>query len=145
VVEQKARTLADRVDEAGVRPASRWAQHYERCVRAVTGYHEIVCELPGGATKVWFEEVGQAWDEDLAEARQLARLGDSLEKSSNPEIGLSPAGSQAEEQLQAAVTAFEQTTAHAGQIVLNLRDESDFTHVQAQLDVLAKQTPQLRG
>jgi hypothetical protein len=47
--------------------------------------------------------------------------------------------------LGAAEKAFAETTERAATIALDLRDESDFERVRAQLDMLAEQAPQLRG
>jgi hypothetical protein len=43
------------------------------------------------------------------------------------------------------VKAFAETTERAASIALDLRDDSDFAQVRAQLDMLAEQAPQLRA
>ena len=47
--------------------------------------------------------------------------------------------------LRAAKKSFAETTERAAAIALELRDDSDFVLVRAQLDLLAEQAPQLRG
>jgi hypothetical protein len=46
--------------------------------------------------------------------------------------------------LRAAEKAFAETADRAVAIGLDLRAESDFVHVRAQLDLLAEQAPNLR-
>jgi acyl carrier protein phosphodiesterase len=48
------------------------------------------------------------------------------------------------ERLRAAKTSFAETTERAAAIALDLRRDSDFVRVRAQLDMLAEQVPQLR-
>lgn len=141
--ERKDQELAEQLDEAGLRATSHWARHYASCVRSVTGFHDIVQGLPGGAASEWFEEIGHTLDKQLAEALRLAKLGDSLEESSDSTRNLSPTAVRIDESLQAAVNAFSQTTERAAGIALELHGKSDFTRVRTQLDMLHQQAPQL--
>lgn len=141
--ERRAQVLAERLDEAGLRPSSTWARHYESCARSVMSFHDIVNGMAGGAARDWFTDVGSTLDSELAEALRLARLGDSLETSGDGQ--LSPTASRTHELLKEAVTSFARTTDRAAGIALDLRDDSDFVRVRAQLDMLAQQAPQLRA
>jgi hypothetical protein len=92
----------------------------------------------------WFAAVGETLDGELAEALRLARLGETLEPADDGE----EPGDTAQRVLGllcTAETAFAETTERAAEIALDLRDESDFVRVRAELDVLAEQAPQLRG
>lgn len=126
-----------------LRPHGRWARFYEACGRSVATYHEIVATLADGAGRDWLAGIGTTLDAELAEALRLARLGESLE----PDDGTA-AGETVYlvlERLRAAKTSFAETTERAAKIALDLRDNSDFVQVRAQLDMLAEQAPQLRA
>jgi hypothetical protein len=127
----------------GLRDEGRWAVSYEACARSVTTYHAVVATLPEGASREWFADVGETLDGELAEALRLARLGESLEPDDDAEPG--DTARRVLELLRTAETAFAETTEQAAAIALDLRDESDFVRVRAQLEILAEQAPQLRG
>lgn len=141
--ERKDDEMAAQVDEAGLRAESRWAEHYEHCLRSVAGFHDIVAALPADAAGEWFDDIGQKLDNQLAEALRLAKLGDSLEESNNSEQQLSPTAVRIDESLQTAMDAFAQTTERAASIALELHGDADFTRVRSQLDMLHQQAPQL--
>lgn len=127
----------------GLRDDGRWAKSYEACARSVTAYHAVVATLPDGASREWFADVGETLDGELAEALRLARLGESLAPDDTAEPG--DTACRVLDLLRTAETAFAETTEQAAEIALDLRDESDFVRVRAQLEVLAEQAPQLRG
>lgn len=142
--ERNDEELAARLDAVGLRAESRWAQHYEHCLRSVTGFHDIVAALPPGAASGWFEDIGRKLDSQLAEASRLAKLGEDLEQSSDAEPQqLSPTAVRIDGSLQVAVDAFTQTTERAAGIALELHGDADFTRVRSQLDMLQQQAPQL--
>jgi hypothetical protein len=105
--------------------------------------------------KDWFADIGETLNGELAEALRLAQLGESLEpddpdNTADPDdtadtTETSETARRVLEQLQAAETAFAETTDRAATVALDLRHESDFVRVRTQLDVLAEQAPQLRG
>ena len=129
------------VPEHGLRASGRWARSYETCARSVAAYHEVVATLPHGAGREWLAGIGETLDEELAESLRLARLGESLEPGDGE---LDGTALRVLDRLRAAETSFAETTERAAAIALELRDESDFVRVRAQLDVLAEQTPHLR-
>lgn len=136
------RLAAERSAAAGLDPSSEWSRRYQKCLRSVTAYHELVRGLDGGAAKDWLADVGATLDAELDEALQLAKVGESLDHGEPGE--LSPTAKRAGEQLDDAVRSFADTADRAAAIALDLRDDSDFAKVRAQLDVLAEQTPHLR-
>lgn len=133
--------LEPAVPEHGLRASGRWARAYENCARSVTAFHAVVATLPKGAAREWFDEIGATLDDELAEALRLARLGEGLAPDGAP----SGTALTVVDMLGAAEKAFAETTERAATIALDLRDESDFERVRAQLDMLAEQAPQLRG
>jgi len=145
VVSQQQREqqeLAAQLADAGVRPDSRWGQHYANCLRAVSGFHDLVRELPDNAAGDWFADIGRTLDGQLAEALRLAKLGESLTAGSagrNP----SPTAVRIDQSLHAAVNAFNRTMERAASIALELHGEADFTRIRSQLDMLQQQAPQL--
>src|SRR5699024_6202296 len=146
VVSQRERDeqeLATQLDNAGLHSGTRWAGHYSRCLRAVSGFHDIVDELPEGAASEWFGDIGEQLDEQLAEALRLAKLGQSLTQSSESKRRLSPTAARVDRSLQQAGRAFDRTTERAANISLDLHGAADFTRVRAQLDMLHQQAPQL--
>ncbi|MFC4853867.1 hypothetical protein [Actinophytocola glycyrrhizae] len=126
----------------GLRASGRWARSYETCARSVAAYHHVVTTLPDGAGRDWLAGIGQTLDDELAESLRLARLGENLELGDGR-----PAGTALRvlDRLHAAERSFAETTERAAAIALELRDESDFVRVRAQLDMLAGQTPHLRA
>ncbi|GAB3476821.1 hypothetical protein [Amycolatopsis cihanbeyliensis] len=141
-------TQADQADTArfaghGLHPSGRWARSFETCANSVAAYHSIVAATPEGAGRDWFARIGETLDGELTEALRLAKLGESLE--SGVPSGPGQTAWQVSELLRAAETAFAETTERAAAIALNLRAESDFTHIRAQLDMLAGQAPRLRA
>lgn len=125
----------------GLRAGSWWAGAYEDCVRAVTAYHAVVRTTPDGPALSWFLDVGRRLDWQLDEALRLAVLGESLDSGQAPG---SPTAVTIAERLDAARTAFDQTTEQAASIALDLRSDTGFADVRAQLDTLAAQAPHLR-
>ena len=138
-----ARAAEPRVPEHGLRASGRWARAYESCAQSVAAYHEIVATLPDGAGRDWLAEIGETLDDELSESLRLARLGESLDPEDDGE--LDGTARQVLDRLRAAERSFAETTDRAGAIALELRDESDFVRVRAQLDMLAEQTPHLRA
>jgi hypothetical protein len=131
------------IREHELRPLGRWARFYEACARAVVTYHEIVATVPSGPGRDWLADIGRTLDAELAEALRLARLGESLE----PADGMAPGETvyQVLNRLRTARKSFEETTERAGAIALDLREDSNFVQVRAQLDMLAAQAPRLRS
>ncbi len=122
--------------------SGRWARSYETCARSVTAYHEIVATLSEGAGRDWLAGIGKTLDEELAESLRLARLGESLDPGDGE---LDGTARRVLDRLREAEKSFAETTERAASIALELRDESDFVRVRAQLDMLAEQTPHLRA
>jgi hypothetical protein len=143
---QAARAAADaaatRAPEHGLQPTSRWARAYLACVRSVAAYHAVVGEVPAGTGRDWLADIGTTLDRELAEALRLARLGESLAPEGPG--GPSETARRVLERLRAAKKSFAETTDRAVAIALDLRAESDFIRVRAQLDLLAEQAPNLR-
>lgn len=139
----RAAATSARIPAHDLRPDGRWARFYEPCARSVTTYHEVVATLSDGAGRDWLAGIGETLDAELAEALRLARLGESLE----PDDGTAPGETayRVLERLRAARKSFAETTERAAEIALDLRDNTDFTQVRAQLDMLAEQAPQLRA
>jgi hypothetical protein len=127
----------------GLRRHGRWERFYEACARSVATYHEVVDTVPPGAGRNWLADIGTTLDAELEEALRLARLGESLE----PDEGTAPGETvyKVLERLRSAKMSFAETTERAAAIALDLRRESDFVQVRAQLDTLAEQVPQLRA
>lgn len=137
-----ARAAQPRLPSHGLRASGRWARSYEICERSVAAYHEVVATLSHGAGRDWLAGIGGTLDEELAESLRLARLGESLE----PDDGeLDGTALRVLDRLRDAERSFAETTERAAAIALELRDESDFVRVRAQLDMLAEQTPHLRA
>ncbi len=124
-----------------LRKGGRWARAYENCARSVGAFHAVVATLPEGAGRAWFDQIGATLDGELAEALRLARLGEGLAPDGPP----TGTALTVTDMLGAAQKAFAETTERAATIALDMRDESDFDRVRAQLDMLAEQAPQLRG
>jgi hypothetical protein len=137
------RAAREAVPAHGLRASGRWARSYEVCARSVTAYHEVVATLPDGAGRDWLAGIGETLDDELSESLRLARLGESLEPDGADE--LDGTALRVLDRLRAAEKSFDETTERAAAIALELRDESDFVRVRAQLDMLAEQTPHLRG
>ncbi|MFC4002864.1 hypothetical protein ACFS2C_22665 [Prauserella oleivorans] len=137
-----AREAATPAPHAGrLRSSGRWARSFDRCARSVTSFHAIVAALPAGPGRDWLTGIGTSLDEELREALRLAELGESLA----PDGGyLTGTALRIADLLDKAEQAFRDTTDRAGAIALDLRQESDFERVRAQLDMLAAQTPHLR-
>jgi hypothetical protein len=131
-----------KVPDLGLDPTGRWARSYLACARSVVAYHAVVGALPGGAGRDWLAKIGVTLDRELAEALRLAQLGENLEPadSAAPNEG----AQRVLDLLRAAEKAFAETADRAVAIGLDLRAESDFVHVRAQLDLLAEQAPNLR-
>jgi hypothetical protein len=140
--EVAAKTTWTAIPGHSLRPYGRWARFYEACARSVARYHDIVNTLSGGPGRDWLARIGETLDAELAEALRLARLGESLE----PDELTAPGETvyQVLERLRAAKQSFAETTERAAAIALDLREDSDFVHIRAQLDMLAEQVPQLR-
>jgi hypothetical protein len=136
-----ARAVVAPVPGADLRAGGPWSRAYENCARSVTAFHAVVATLPEGAARAWFDEIGATLDDELSEALRLARLGEGLAPDGTP----SGTALTVVDMLGAAEKAFAETTERAATIALDLRDESDFERVRAQLDMLAEQAPQLRG
>lgn len=129
--------------EYGLRRLGRWERFYEACERSVATYHDVVATVPPGPGRDWLAGIGTTLDAELAEALRLAQLGESLEPDE-----LTPPGAtvyKVLERLRSAKQSFAETTERAAAIALDLRRESDFVRVRAQLDTLAEQVPQLRA
>jgi hypothetical protein len=94
-----------------------------------------------GAGRDWLAEIGVTLDRELGEARRLARLGENLEPDAPAEPNETT--QRVLDRLRAAEQAFAETTDRAVTIALDLRDDSDFVRVRAQLDLLAEQAPRL--
>ena len=139
---QAARAAQPRLPSHGLREPGRWARSYETCAQSVAAYHEIVDTLPHGAGRDWLAGIGRTLDEELAESLRLARLGESLDPGDGE---LDGTARRVLDRLREAEKSFADTTERAASIALELRDESDFVRVRAQLDMLAEQTPHLRG
>lgn len=143
---QTARAAADaattRAPDHGLHPTGRWAQAYLACVRSVAAYHAVIGEVPAGTGRDWLAKIGGTLDRELAEALRLARLGENLEPNGPGEP--SETAQRVLELLRAAEKSFAETTNRAVAIALDLRAESDFVRVRAQLDLLAEQAPHLR-
>ncbi len=135
-----ARAAEPRLPSHGL--SGRWARSYETCARSVTAYHEIVATLSDGAGRDWLAGIGTTLDEELAESLRLARLGESLDPGDGE---LDGTARRVLDRLREAERSFAETTERAAAIALELRDESDFVRVRAQLDMLAEQTPHLRA
>jgi hypothetical protein len=126
----------------GLRAGGRWARSYETCARSVAAYHEVVATLRPGAGHDWLTDIGRTLDEELSESLRLARLGESLAPA---DTDLEGTARQVLDRLRTAEKSFAETTERAAAIALELREESDFVRVRAQLDLLAGQTPHLRS
>lgn len=135
-------TRAARLRTTGLRPQGRWARSYRACAKSVTAYHAVVAALPDGAGRDWFAGIGESLDAELTEALRLAQVGDGLDPGGGG--ALDGTALRAMELLRTAETSFSDTTERAAAIALDLRDESDFIRVRAQLDMLAEQAPRLR-
>lgn len=124
-----------------LRPAGIWARTYLACVQSVTAYHRVVDTVPPGAGRDWLANIGVTLDRELAEALRLARLGETA----HPDDSVEPSetAQRVLDRLRTAEKAFADTTDRAVSIALDLRNESDFVHVRAQLDLLAEQAPRL--
>jgi hypothetical protein len=124
-------------------PTGRWARSYHACVRSVAAFHAVIDSLPAGAGRDWLTKIGVTLDAELTEALRLARLGENLEphESAEPNEG----AQRVLELLRAAEKAFADTADRAVAIGLDLRADSDFVRVRAQLDLLAEQAPNLRA
>lgn len=127
----------------GLHTSGRWARSYRTCARSVAAYHSVVAALPNGAGRDWFAGIGETLDDELSEALRLARLGESLAPPGAGELG--ETASQVLDLLRVAEKSFAETTNRAAAIALELREDSDFVRVRAQLDMLAEQAPHLRG
>jgi hypothetical protein len=127
----------------GLRHHGRWERFYEACARSVATYHDVVATVPYGVGRNWLADIGTTLDAELAEALRLAQLGESLE----PDELTAPGKTvyKVLERLRSAKQSFAETTERAAAIALDLRRESDFVQVRAQLDTLAEQVPQLRA
>ncbi|HEV7650727.1 MAG TPA: hypothetical protein VGP26_21490 [Actinophytocola sp.] len=127
----------------GLRRYGRWERFYEACARSVATYHEVVATVPHGAGRNWLANIGTTLDAELAEALRLAQLGESLE----PDELTTPGETvyKVLERLRSAMSSFAETTERAAAIALDLRHDSNFVQVRAQLDTLAEQVPQLRA
>lgn len=139
--EAERRAAREAVPEHGL-ASGRWARSYETCARSVAAYHEVVATLPRGAGRDWLAGIGETLNEELAESLRLARLGESLDPGDGR---LDGTARRVLDRLRAAEKSFAETTERAAAIALELRDESDFVRVRAQLDMLAEQTPHLRA
>jgi hypothetical protein len=126
----------------GLQPLGRWARFYESCARSVAAYHAVVDTVPEGAGRDWLADIGKTLDDELDEALRLSKLGESLEPADLTEPG--ETAYRVLERLRAAKKSFDETTERAAAIALDLRDDSDFVRVRAQLDMLAEQAPRLR-
>lgn len=122
-------------------PGGRWSDAYETCARSVRAFHTVTETVSPGAARDWFVRIGETLDGELTEALRLARIGESLAPDGEP------AGTAltAADMLATAAKTFAETTDRAAAIALELHDGSDFAQVQAQLDMLAEQAPQLRA
>ncbi|MGH3877728.1 MAG: hypothetical protein ACRDSK_11915 [Actinophytocola sp.] len=129
--------------EHELRPLGRWARFYDACARSVATYHEVVATVPNGPGRDWLADIGLTLDAELVEALRLARLGESLE----PTEGTAPGETvyQVLNRLRTAKESFAETTERAAAIALDLREDSNFVQVRAQLDMLAAQAPRLRS
>lgn len=138
-----ARVAIPAIPAYGLRRDGRWERFYEACARSVARYHDVVATVPHGAGRNWLADIGATLDAELAEALRLAQLGESLE----PDELTTPGETvyKVLERLRSAKHSFAETTERAAAIALDLRRESDFVHVRAQLDTLAEQVPQLRA
>ncbi|MBC3193139.1 hypothetical protein H7X46_18940 [Pseudonocardia sp. C8] len=125
----------------GLAPGSWWAHAYQGCVESVTAFHGVVRAVPDGPAKDWLRDIGRSLDAELAEALRLARLGASVEAGAPGGEAARSVGARLEE----ARAAFHGTTEHAASIALDLRAETRFEAVHAQLDQLAAQAPHLRS
>jgi hypothetical protein len=125
----------------GLPRGGRWARSYKECARSVTAFHTIVATVSPGAGREWLAGIGETLDVELAEALRLAQIGESLDPAGH----LAGTALDVRDRLAAAERSFAETTERAAAIALDLRDGSDFTKVQAQLDMLAEQAPQLRA
>lgn len=134
-----AQSRAARIAATGLTPNSRWARSYQTCAASVAAFHKVVESLPPGAGHDWFTTIGATLDGELAEALRLARLGESLGAAGGP------AAQPVADLLGTAEKSFAETTGRAAAIALDLRDDSDFVQVRAQLDMLAEQAPHLRA
>lgn len=136
-----AQGQARSVQPPGLRAGSWWSGAYGDCVGAVTAFHAVVRTLPDGAARTWFTDIGRRLEWELDEALRLAQLGEGIDSGA-------PGGSAARtiaDRLEGARAAFARTTDRAATIALDLRVDSGFDDVAAQLDVLAAQAPHLRG
>ncbi|MCT2584108.1 hypothetical protein [Actinophytocola gossypii] len=138
--EHATRFVAD-----GLRASGWWAGAYERCAKSVTAFHAVVGTLRHGAGQDWFTGIGDTLDLELAEALRLARLGEGLAPDVSNGARLTGAALEAADLLRAAERSFAETTERAASIALDLRDETDFVRVRAQLEMLAAQAPHLRA
>jgi len=131
------------IQEHELRPLGRWARFYEACARSVATYHEVVGTTPTGPGRDWLANIGRTLDAELVEALRLARLGESLE----PTEGTAPGETvyKVLNRLRTAKKSFAETTERAAAIALDLREDSNFVQVRAQLDMLAAQAPRLRS
>jgi hypothetical protein len=125
----------------GLGPGGPWAEAYEACARSVASFHTIVATVSSEAGRDWLAGIGETLDGELAEALRLARIGESLAPSGTP----TGTALTVQDMLAAAEKAFAETTDRAAVIALDLRADSDFTQVRAQLDMLAEQAPRLRA
>ena len=141
--ERRAALAAEpHVPDHGLSASGRWARSYEKCARSVAAYHEITATLPNGPGRDWLTDIGDTLDEELSESLRLAKLGESL---SPADADLEGTALEVRNRLREAEKSFAETTDRAAAIALELRDESDFVRVRAQLDLLAEQTPHLRA
>jgi hypothetical protein len=125
----------------GLAAGGPWAGAYEACARSVRSFHTIVATVSSDAGRDWLAGIGRTLDGELAEALRLAQIGESLAPTGEPKgTALTVA-----DMLGAAEKSFAETTERAATIALDLRDDSDFARVRAQLDMLAEQAPQLRS
>ncbi|HEV7650726.1 MAG TPA: hypothetical protein VGP26_21485 [Actinophytocola sp.] len=125
----------------GLTQRGRWARSYKACARSVTAFHAIVATVSSAAAREWLAGIGETLDDELAEALRLAQIGQSLAPTGEPK----GTALTVQDMLGAAEKSFAETTERAASIALDLRDDSDFARVRAQLDMLAEQAPQLRA
>lgn len=126
----------------GLLAGGRWAQSYERCAASLRSFHTVVTTLPDGPGRNWLTDVGSTLDDELREALRLAKLGDGLAPDGHAIAGTPR---RIADLLTSAERSFAQTADRAAAIALDLRKDTGFEAVRAQLDTLAAQTPHLRA
>lgn len=141
--ERKVQARAQRFDASDLASSSWWRQRFHSCSDSVEAFHQLVDATPTGQSRDWLADIGERLDDELAEALRLARLGDRLADQEQEEP--SQERERLAERLREAEAAFAATLERASTIATGASGETGFSHLHAELDMLAEQAPQLRA